>query len=135
MIGARGFVGLLVALQIRLPRLDSWSHRSLKRRGRRVLIIEDNVDAAESLREVLQFGEHVVEVAHDGPKGLARAREFRPDVGDQASQTCYPGLFVQLDAISLHKHIHAILRPSDPPPWPGLACRQEGASAPILVDF
>ena len=49
-------------------------------RGRRALIIEDNVDAADSLREVLQFGGHVVEVAYNGPDGLALAREFRPQV-------------------------------------------------------
>ena len=47
---------------------------------RRVLIIEDNIDAADSLREVLAFGDHVVEVAYNGPGGLARAREFKPEV-------------------------------------------------------
>jgi PAS domain S-box-containing protein len=47
---------------------------------RRVLIIEDNVDAADSLRDVLAFGEHDVEVAYDGPQGMAKAKEFRPDV-------------------------------------------------------
>jgi two-component system CheB/CheR fusion protein len=47
---------------------------------RRVLIIEDNLDAAESLREVFQLGEHEVEVAHSGPDGLKRARSFHPDV-------------------------------------------------------
>jgi two-component system CheB/CheR fusion protein len=51
-----------------------------KPRGRRVLVIEDNVDAADSLREVLAFGGHVVEVAYNGPEGLARAREFKPEV-------------------------------------------------------
>jgi hypothetical protein len=39
------------------------------------------------------------------------------DAWRPSKPNCYPGLFVQLDAISLHKHIHAILRPSDPPPW------------------
>jgi two-component system CheB/CheR fusion protein len=48
--------------------------------GRRVLVIEDNVDAADSLREVLAFGDHVVEVAYNGPEGLVRAREFKPEV-------------------------------------------------------
>jgi signal transduction histidine kinase/response regulator RpfG family c-di-GMP phosphodiesterase len=48
--------------------------------SRRVLIIEDNIDAADSLREVLQFDEHEVEVAYNGPQGIAKAREFRPDV-------------------------------------------------------
>ena len=47
---------------------------------RRVLIIEDNVDAADSLREALELGEHMVEVAHSGPEGIERARSFPPDV-------------------------------------------------------
>jgi signal transduction histidine kinase/ActR/RegA family two-component response regulator len=47
---------------------------------RRVLIIEDNLDAAESLREALELGAHEVEVAHSGPDGLEKARSFRPDV-------------------------------------------------------
>jgi two-component system CheB/CheR fusion protein len=53
---------------------------SATRGRRRVLIIEDNIDAADSLREVLQFREHEVEVAYDGPQGIVKAREFRPDV-------------------------------------------------------
>ncbi len=47
---------------------------------RRVLIIEDNVDAAESLREVLELEHHDVAVAHDGPSGLAKAHQLRPAV-------------------------------------------------------
>jgi two-component system CheB/CheR fusion protein len=47
---------------------------------RRVLIIEDNLDAAESLREVLELGEHEVEVAYSGPDGIERAHSFHPDV-------------------------------------------------------
>ncbi|MBI5542928.1 MAG: response regulator, partial [Deltaproteobacteria bacterium] len=47
---------------------------------RRVLIIEDNIDAADSLREVLEFDEHEVAAAYNGPAGIAKAREFRPDV-------------------------------------------------------
>jgi two-component system CheB/CheR fusion protein len=48
------------------------------RKRRRVLIIEDNLDAADSLREVLELGEHEVEVAHDGPDGIAKARASKP---------------------------------------------------------
>jgi CheY-like chemotaxis protein len=48
---------------------------------RRVLIIEDNEDAAETLREVLALqGHEVVAVAGSGPEGLASARSGRPDV-------------------------------------------------------
>jgi CheY-like chemotaxis protein len=46
----------------------------------RVLIIEDNNDAADSLREALEFGEHQVRVAYNGPDGIATAREFLPEV-------------------------------------------------------
>ncbi|MGA7742850.1 MAG: response regulator [Polyangia bacterium] len=53
---------------------------SATRGRRRILVIEDNVDTAESLREVLLFGGHEVEVAYNGPQGIAKAREFRPDV-------------------------------------------------------
>jgi two-component system CheB/CheR fusion protein len=47
---------------------------------RRVLVVEDNLDAAETLRMVLEMGGHEVEVAHDGTRGLEAVREFRPDV-------------------------------------------------------
>jgi signal transduction histidine kinase/DNA-binding response OmpR family regulator len=47
---------------------------------RRVLIIEDNVDAAESLREALELRQHQVEVAYNGPEGLEKTRAFRPEV-------------------------------------------------------
>jgi two-component system CheB/CheR fusion protein len=47
---------------------------------RRVLIIEDNADAADSLCEALSLGSHDVAVAYDGSQGLAKARDFRPDV-------------------------------------------------------
>ncbi len=47
---------------------------------RRVLVIEDNTDAAETLREVLDFDGHTVELAHTGPDGVAKARTFAPDV-------------------------------------------------------
>lgn len=47
---------------------------------RRVLIIEDNVDAAELLRDLLQLGDHTVALAFSGPDGLDCARSFRPDV-------------------------------------------------------
>ncbi len=46
----------------------------------RLLLIEDNLDSAESLREVLESSGHEVAVAHDGQEGVAAARSFRPDV-------------------------------------------------------
>jgi PAS domain S-box-containing protein len=47
---------------------------------RRVLVIEDNIDAADTLRDALELGGHLVEVAYDGAKGIEKARTFEPDV-------------------------------------------------------
>ncbi len=45
----------------------------------RVLLIEDNPDAAESLRLLLAFRGHEVRVAECGRTGISLAREFVPD--------------------------------------------------------
>ena len=47
---------------------------------RRVFIIEDNVDAADSLREALELAGHEVEVAYDGAEGIEGARRFSPEI-------------------------------------------------------
>jgi CheY-like chemotaxis protein len=47
---------------------------------RSVLIVEDNWDAAEALRSVIELAGHTVEVAPDGKTGLAKARTLRPEV-------------------------------------------------------
>lgn len=47
--------------------------------ARRVLVIEDNEDAAETLRDVLEMEGHTVEVASSGREGLDRARAFHPE--------------------------------------------------------
>jgi signal transduction histidine kinase len=48
--------------------------------GRRILLVEDNVDAAESLTLMLDFKGHVTRMAHSGPDALEIAREFGPEV-------------------------------------------------------
>jgi len=45
-----------------------------------LLIVEDDVDAAEALSEVLQLDGHVVAMAFNGVEGLARLEEHVPDV-------------------------------------------------------
>jgi two-component system CheB/CheR fusion protein len=49
-------------------------------RPRRILVVEDSVDGADSLRAVLALEGHTIEVAHDGLRGIEKSREFRPDV-------------------------------------------------------
>ena len=46
---------------------------------RRVLVIDDNDDAAQALRLLLERDGHEVRVAHDGMAGLALAREYKPE--------------------------------------------------------
>src|SRR5690606_37957718 len=48
--------------------------------SRRVLVVDDNEDAAELLREILSCLGHQVEVAFDGMSALELAKSFRPDV-------------------------------------------------------
>lgn len=48
--------------------------------GLRVLLAEDNVDAAETLRMLLELSGYEVVVAHSGPDAVAAARSRRPDV-------------------------------------------------------
>ena len=47
---------------------------------RRVLLIEDNIDAAESMKEALELSDHLVEIAFTGPDGVEKAHEGNPDV-------------------------------------------------------
>ncbi len=47
---------------------------------RRVLLIEDNADAADTLCELLELGGHEVDVARTGREGLAKARALHPEV-------------------------------------------------------
>jgi two-component system, chemotaxis family, CheB/CheR fusion protein len=54
--------------------------RALDTGPRRVLVIEDNVDAAESLREVLELDDNTVEIAFSGSEGINKAPAFGPDV-------------------------------------------------------
>ncbi len=49
-------------------------------RPKRVLVIEDNKDAANSLQEALQLTGHDVVVAYDGHTGLLKAREYHPEI-------------------------------------------------------
>ncbi len=47
---------------------------------RRILVADDNVDAAESLAVLLRLEGHVVEVVHDGEQAVRAARSFQPEV-------------------------------------------------------
>jgi PAS domain S-box-containing protein len=77
----------------------------------RVLVVEDNRDAAESLRILLELDGHQVEVAHDGNAGVEAARLFCPEV-----VLCDIGLPGGMDG-------HAVAR----------ALQTEGGSRAVLI--
>jgi two-component system CheB/CheR fusion protein len=73
---------------VRLP-VPQWQANGAERAGqtvrppvtpRRVLVVDDNVDAAESLAMLLRVQRHEVRTAHDGPAALDAAAAFRPEV-------------------------------------------------------
>ncbi len=46
----------------------------------RVLVVDDNVDGAESLAMLLDMRGHATKMAHDGPDAVAAVRDFRPEL-------------------------------------------------------
>jgi CheY-like chemotaxis protein len=48
--------------------------------GLRILVVDDNTDAAESLKMLLSVFGHDVEIAHDGAAALEAARAHAPEV-------------------------------------------------------
>jgi CheY-like chemotaxis protein len=76
-----------VRLPVRIPQaLPETNGRPLEAgafspaRPVRVLVVEDNIDAAESLATLLRIWGHEVHVVHDGLQALEAAREQRPEV-------------------------------------------------------
>ena len=64
------------------PRSRPTRERASRRRRpqRRILVVDDNLDAAESLAMLLRMEGHEVRVAHDGPAALEAAQADPPDL-------------------------------------------------------
>ncbi|HEX6004363.1 MAG TPA: ATP-binding protein, partial [Burkholderiales bacterium] len=54
-------------------------HRGPSLTRRRVLVVDDHVDAARMLELVLQCDGHETRIAHDGPSALKAIEEFKPE--------------------------------------------------------
>ncbi|HET8539855.1 MAG TPA: ATP-binding protein [Anaeromyxobacter sp.] len=79
--GAEFIVALpLLAGEAAQPALPRPARARTSTGGRRVLVVDDNVDAADSLAEIVQMLGHAAEVAYDGPTAIAKARASPPDV-------------------------------------------------------
>ena len=60
------------------PSGDALPARLRPTTGRRILIVDDNADAAALLHDGLRIFGHEVAVAHDGPQALSLIGKFRP---------------------------------------------------------
>jgi len=74
---------------VRLPVIEAWPpSRQPETDGKqaaaapktRILVVDDNRDAAESLAMMLRLQGHEIRTAHDGVEALQAAATFRPDV-------------------------------------------------------
>ena len=63
-----------------MPRPATATLVAAGRSGRRILVVDDNRDAAELLAESVTALGHTTRVAFDGPTAIDAAVEFRPDV-------------------------------------------------------
>jgi signal transduction histidine kinase/ActR/RegA family two-component response regulator len=71
---------LTITLPLAAPAEPSPKRAATTAAPRRVLVVEDNVDSADSLREVLELDGHEVAVVYRGREALEKARVFRPDI-------------------------------------------------------
>ena len=67
------------ALAAVAPSRPAFQAPAAPRSAHRILVVDDNRDAAETLATVLELAGHEVRVAFDGPGALAAAEEFKPE--------------------------------------------------------
>jgi len=105
---------------VRLPRVSPDRHATTAARATqllpspgslfslRVVIADDNADAAESLASLLQFHGHQPRIARDGAEAVAITRDFHPDL--VLMDVSMPGM----DGIEAAEHIRQLPLPRQP---------------------
>jgi PAS domain S-box-containing protein len=81
--GSEFLVRLPLMVQNRQPQNDEAKEEQQQETspsGHRLLVVDDNIDAANSLAMLLRLKGHEVQVAHDGPSALELAKSYRPDM-------------------------------------------------------
>ena len=68
---------VVTPLQVKIPVMPAHTAAAA---GQRVLVVDDNLDVADSLAIMLRQRGHTVCLAHDGPAALAAAQTFVPQV-------------------------------------------------------
>lgn len=73
---------LTVTLPLRatIPPVEEAAHDTAEPSMLKVLVIEDNDDAADMLAMLLELYGHTVQVGRDGSQGLAKAKTMKPDL-------------------------------------------------------
>jgi signal transduction histidine kinase/ActR/RegA family two-component response regulator len=79
-LGAEFVVRLPVVIEATVPESPEHTAAAAPTPARRILIVDDNRDAADSLASILQNLGHDTHTAYDGQTGLDRAVQVRPDV-------------------------------------------------------
>jgi len=78
--GSEFTVRLPVAAAAAAPKRRDEEADPLEEGARRVLVVEDNPDAADTLEDLLQAWGHATRTVRDGPRAAEAAREYQPDV-------------------------------------------------------
>lgn len=88
---------------------DAWDQ--LTTTPRRILVVDDNVDAAQTLCELLRLQGHEARAVHDGPAALQLNTQWRPDVA--LLDIGMP----QMDGYELAARLRAQAPATGPLPW------------------
>ncbi|HUQ12170.1 MAG TPA: PAS domain S-box protein [Steroidobacteraceae bacterium] len=79
-VGKGSEFAVLLPILSMMPALDATAPESRPAAPRRVLVVDDNEDAAESLAMLLGLNGNETHLAHDGEAALAAAEKYRPDL-------------------------------------------------------
>jgi PAS domain S-box-containing protein len=68
------------SVPIPVPLIEASESAASEATACRVLVVDDNVDAAQGLASLLEIIGHQVRIAYDGPSAVAAAIDYQPDV-------------------------------------------------------
>jgi CheY-like chemotaxis protein len=77
--GSEFVVRLPISVETTRPASRAVLREAAPASGRRILIVDDNEDGADSLAMLLQLGGHETHIAHDGLEAVGAAERLRPD--------------------------------------------------------
>jgi two-component system, chemotaxis family, CheB/CheR fusion protein len=79
-LGSEFLIRLPILPRASAPRTERRAGKPAAATPRRILVVDDNRDSAQSLTRLLVLAGHETETAHDGEVAMEKAETFRPDV-------------------------------------------------------